>query len=300
MNFWKHERKKCGKLRIRDIFLSPRAITSWKNQWIKTKLENDLYLGIVKQYTKYAMNTCKHERKKCGKLRIRDIFLSPRAITSWKSMNQNQTRTWSVSWYGKAMYQTSNKYLKARTKKVRKTENSWYFPKSKGHNSVKNRWIETKLELDLYLSVAKQCTKYQMNTWKHDQKKCGKLIYRTDGQSAYLKSPPKLELDMYLSMAKQCTKYQMNIWQHEQKIVQKTDLPGWRTDGQSANLKSPPTSSLGDYKNNRGKNNKLYFYISCRDRWCIPTFYSWLKFTQHIHFYQKRWRVSPNIWLNSW
>jgi hypothetical protein len=37
-------------------------------------------------------------------------------------MDQNQTRTWSVSWYAKAMYQISNEYLKAWTKKVRKTD----------------------------------------------------------------------------------------------------------------------------------------------------------------------------------
>ena len=81
------------------------------------------------------------------------------------------------------MYQISNEYLKARRKKVRKTENLWYFSKFNGHNSVKNGWIKTKLELDLYLSMTKQCTKYQMNIWKHEQKKCGKLIYWTDGQT---------------------------------------------------------------------------------------------------------------------
>ena len=98
-------------------------------------------------------------------------------------MDQNQTQTWSVSRYGKAKYQISNEYLKAWRKKVRKTENLWYFSKFNGHNSVKNGWIKTKLELDLYLSMTKQCTKYQMNIWKHEQKKCGKLIYRTDGQT---------------------------------------------------------------------------------------------------------------------
>jgi hypothetical protein len=61
------------------------------------------------------------------------------------------------------MYQISNKYLKARTKKVRKTENSGYLSKSKGHNFVKNQWVKTKLELDLYLGMANQYTKYQMN-----------------------------------------------------------------------------------------------------------------------------------------
>jgi hypothetical protein len=34
---------------------------------------------------------------------------------------------------------------------------------------------QNKLELDLYLGMAKQRTKYQMNIWKHEGKLCGKL-----------------------------------------------------------------------------------------------------------------------------
>ena len=37
------------------------------------------------------------------------------------------------------------------------------FSKSKGHYFVKNQWIKAKLELGLYLSMAKQYTKYQKN-----------------------------------------------------------------------------------------------------------------------------------------
>jgi hypothetical protein len=84
MKIWKHEKKKCGKVRIRDIFLSSLGHNFEKNQWIKTKLELDVYLGMAKQCIKFQMNIWKHERKKCGKLRICDIFLSPRAITLWK------------------------------------------------------------------------------------------------------------------------------------------------------------------------------------------------------------------------
>ena len=43
----------------------------------------------------------------------------------WSYTNQidwNQTRTWSVTWYRKAMYQISNEYLQAVRKKVRKTD----------------------------------------------------------------------------------------------------------------------------------------------------------------------------------
>ena len=50
------------------------------------------------------------------------------------------------------------------------------FSMSKGHNSVKNEWIKTKLELDLLveLGIAKPCTKYQKNICKQWEKKSGK------------------------------------------------------------------------------------------------------------------------------
>jgi hypothetical protein len=41
---------------IHNIFPSPKALNLVKNQWIKTKLKIDLYLGMVKQCTKYQMN----------------------------------------------------------------------------------------------------------------------------------------------------------------------------------------------------------------------------------------------------
>ena len=121
------------------------------------------------------MNIWKHERKKCGKLRIRDIFLSPRAITPWKinGSKPNSNLICILLWQSNV---PNIKWISESTKKkVRKTENLWYFSKSKGHNSVKNQWIKTKLELDLYLGMAKQYTKTQMNIWKHEEKKCGKL-----------------------------------------------------------------------------------------------------------------------------
>jgi hypothetical protein len=49
---YKQREKKCRKLIIRDIFVSPRDKTSWKNQWIKTNLKVDLYLVVAKQYIK--------------------------------------------------------------------------------------------------------------------------------------------------------------------------------------------------------------------------------------------------------
>jgi hypothetical protein len=55
------------------------------------------------------------------------------------------------------------KYQMNMRPKVRKTDNSRFFSKSKGHNFVKNQWTKTKLKVDLYLGMAKQCTKYHMN-----------------------------------------------------------------------------------------------------------------------------------------
>jgi hypothetical protein len=69
------------------------------------------------------------------------------------------------------MYQISNEYLLADRKKVRTTDNSGYFSKSKHHNLGKNELIETKRKLDLYLSMAKQSTKYQMNICSQREKK---------------------------------------------------------------------------------------------------------------------------------
>jgi hypothetical protein len=40
-----------------------------------------------------------------------------------------------------------------------------------GHNFAKNQWIKIKLEHYLELSMAKQFTKYQMNTCKHAERK---------------------------------------------------------------------------------------------------------------------------------
>jgi hypothetical protein len=85
-------------------------------------------------------------------------------------MDRNQTQTWSVSSHAKAMYQKSNKYMKARTKQSVENWGFVIFFKSKGHNFMKNQRIDTKLKLGLYLSMAKQYTKYQMNIWKREQK----------------------------------------------------------------------------------------------------------------------------------
>jgi hypothetical protein len=120
--------------------------------------------------------------KKVQKTENSWYFLSPRAITLWK-INGSKPKSNFICILVCESNVSNIKWISESTKKVRKTENSWYFQNSKGHNSVKNWWIKTRLELDLYLSMAKQCTKYQMNIWKREQKKCGKLIYWTDGQT---------------------------------------------------------------------------------------------------------------------
>jgi hypothetical protein len=135
-------------------------------------------------------------------------------------------------------------------KKVRKTNKSWFFSKSKGHNFVKNQWIRTKFKINLYLGMSKQCTKYFFlfitilftNLWKGLgsrlkaylsplpnikwiwEKNCVKLIIR----DFYPKSKghnfaknqwieTKLKLDLYLGMTKPYTKYQMNICKQSEK-----------------------------------------------------------------------------------
>jgi hypothetical protein len=49
---------------------------------------------------------------------------------------------------------------KQREKSVENWSFVMYVFKSKGHNFVINHWIKTKLNFDLYLGMAKQCTKY--------------------------------------------------------------------------------------------------------------------------------------------
>jgi hypothetical protein len=52
---------------------------------------------------------------------------------------------------------------KQKEKKSGKLKIRDFFSKSKGHNFMKNQWIKAKLKLNLYLGIAKQCIKYQMN-----------------------------------------------------------------------------------------------------------------------------------------
>jgi hypothetical protein len=62
------------------------------------------------------------------------------------------------------MYQISNELSVNREKK--KLGNSVIRDIFLCHSIGKDQWIETKLKLDMYLGIAKQCTKYQMNICK--------------------------------------------------------------------------------------------------------------------------------------
>jgi hypothetical protein len=70
---------------------------------------------------------------------------------------------------------------------VRKTDNSWIFCKSKGHNFIKKKWTDTNLELDLELGM--QCNVTNIKWISESKTKCRKLIYRTDGRSANIMPP---------------------------------------------------------------------------------------------------------------
>jgi hypothetical protein len=62
--------------------------------------------------------------------------------------------------------------------KEQKTDNSWYFSNSKGHNfGKKNQWTETIFDFDLQLGIANQCTKYYMNIWKEREKSAENLSF---------------------------------------------------------------------------------------------------------------------------
>jgi hypothetical protein len=143
-----------------------------KNQWIKAKFKRNLYLGIAQQCIKFQMNICKQSEKKYGKLIISNFFLSSRAITSWK-INGSEPNSYLICIYVRQSHVPNIKWIWG--KKYVKQKIRDFFSKSKGHNFVKNQWINTKLKLDLYLGMAKQCTKYQRNICKQREKKSGKL-----------------------------------------------------------------------------------------------------------------------------
>ena len=82
---------------------------------------------MAKQCAKYQMNICKQWEKKVRKTDILWNFLSPRAITQWKMNGLIPNSNLICNLDGKAMYQISNEYLQAVRKKVRKTDNLWYF-----------------------------------------------------------------------------------------------------------------------------------------------------------------------------
>jgi hypothetical protein len=158
----KQREKKCGKLIISFIFRSPRAITSWKINWSKPN-SNLICILVWQSNVPYIKWISRQREKKCGKLIICDIFQSPRAITLWKINGSKPNSILICILVWQSNLQNIKWISVSREKKVWKTDNLWYFSKSKGHNFVKNQRIKTKLKLDLYLDMEKQCIKYQMN-----------------------------------------------------------------------------------------------------------------------------------------
>ena len=112
------------RVQLINIFLSPKFLNFVKNQWIETKLEHDLYLGMIKQCSKYQMNIWKHERKNCGKLRIHDIFLSPKVITPWKinGLKPNSDLIYILVWQSNV---SNIKWISQSTNK--KSAENWFF-----------------------------------------------------------------------------------------------------------------------------------------------------------------------------
>ena len=87
---------------------------------------------------------------------------------------RNEKRTWLCSSL-QSHIQNFSSIPQSMTKKVLKTELLRYSKSKKGHNSFKIWWNLTKRKLDLWLITTKPYTKFQLNTSKHDEKKCGKL-----------------------------------------------------------------------------------------------------------------------------
>jgi hypothetical protein len=171
------------------FFLSSRAITLWKINGSKPNSKLICILVLQSQCNKYQMNICKQSTKRCGKLMVRDFFLSPRAITLWK-MNGSELNSLKLDLY-LGMAKQCTKYqmniCNQREEKVRKTVKSL-----KGYNSSKNWSIATIFELDLQVIHIKPCTKFQCNSCAHSRKKSGKLW--TDGQTDGYKTYSSLRL----------------------------------------------------------------------------------------------------------
>ena len=114
---------------------------------------------------------CNNSQEKSGKLNSRNL-LSPRAITlvkiSQSKLNSNLHHTIMYS-------HTKNQFIicNNRQEKVRKTANFMKFAKSKGHNSCKNRPMETKLKLGLYHTEMYSFTKNQCIICNRTKEKSG-------------------------------------------------------------------------------------------------------------------------------
>jgi hypothetical protein len=97
------------------------------------------------------ISVSREREKTSGKLIIRDIVLSPKAITSWKINGSNSNL---ICYLGMPKQCTKYQMNIWKQREKKSLENySWFFFTSRGHNFVKNQWIKEKLNLNLYLSI---------------------------------------------------------------------------------------------------------------------------------------------------
>jgi hypothetical protein len=133
-------------------------------------------------------------------------------------MDQNQTRTWSVSWYGKAMYQISNEYISESTKELR-IRDTCIFPSPTTITSWKIDGSKPKSNFICILEWQSNVPNIKWISESTNEKSAENWEFVIFFKSNKVREKSNLELDLYLSMAKQCTKYQINIWKHEQQDV---------------------------------------------------------------------------------
>ena len=116
-----------------------------------------------------------NSQERSGKLNSRNL-LSPRAITlvkiSQSKLNSNLHHTIMYSHTKNQLIICNNRH-----EKVRETKNFMKFAKSKGHNSCKNRPMETKLKLGLYHTEMYSFTKNQCIICNRTKEKSGKLKF---------------------------------------------------------------------------------------------------------------------------
>jgi hypothetical protein len=101
------KKKKVWKTDKSWYFSKSKGHSFSKNEWIKTKLKFDLYLGMAKQYTKISNEYLLEERNKVRKTDNSWYFSKDKGRNNGSKANSNLI----CILIGKAMYQISNEYL---------------------------------------------------------------------------------------------------------------------------------------------------------------------------------------------